>query len=335
MANIIFSMEPGLNDSIYGKSQAPIRTFIEQRAEAFDQASVWKKLFKIQKSSRWAEKVTGMTAMAGPKPVGENGLAPVDGFQEGFSKEIHHVAWRDQFAVTREMIDDAQMMDLKKQPAAFIAAYYRKMEVFAASMFGHAFGGADKMTFDGWDFSLATADNVALFSDEHKSKTRSGYTQANQFAGELTADNLGLLETAHQMFTDDDGNILNLAPDTIVIPNIQSIKKAAFVAVGSEKSPVDSTNAMNYQFGRWNIIVWPYLNQFVEAGDTPWMLVDSRYLEDFDAALWFDRTGLEVNSYLDHSTLANVWQMYFRFGAGFADWRAFSVGGISGAKALS
>ena len=335
MANIIFAQEPGLNESIYGSSQAPIRAFIEQRAEAFEQNSVWKKLFKVQKSNRWAEKITSMTAMEGPRPVGENGLAPVDGYQEGFSKEIHHVAWRDQFAITRVMVDDAQMMDLKKQPAAFIAAYYRKMEVFAASMFGRAFGGADKLTFDGWDFPLTTADDVPLFSAEHKSKTRAGYKQSNQFSNALTADNLGLLETAHQMFTDDDGNILNLAPDTIVIPNVQSIKKAAFLAVGSEKSPVDSTNAMNYQFGRWNVIVWPYLNRFVDEGDAPWMLLDSRYLDDFDAALWFDRTGLEVNSYIDHSTLANVWQMYFRFGAGFADWRAFSVGGIADATQLS
>lgn len=336
MANIIFNMESGLNDSIYGKVQAPIKTFIEKRAEAFEQTSVWEKLFKRQKSTHWAERITSMTAMDGPKPMGpENPNFPTDGYREGYSKEITHVVWKDQFSITREMLDDAQLIDAKRRPQAFVTAYYRRMEDFAAKMYATAFTGATSMDYEGFKFDLKTADGVALFNNAHTSITQPGYTQSNIFNNALTASNLGIIETRHQMFTDDDGNILNLAPDTIVIPNIQSLKEAAFVAIGSEKSPVDSSNAMNYQFGRWNIIVWPYLNKFVTGDNLPWMLVDSQYLDNFDAAVWFDRTGLEIESYKDRSTWANVWQMYFRFGAGFADWRAFSVGGIASASAAT
>ncbi len=36
-----------LNDSVYGKCQAPIRMFLEQRGEQFEQQSVLKNLFLI------------------------------------------------------------------------------------------------------------------------------------------------------------------------------------------------------------------------------------------------------------------------------------------------
>ena len=37
---IVFSEGSGLNDSVYGKCQAPIRMFLEQRGEQFEQQSV-------------------------------------------------------------------------------------------------------------------------------------------------------------------------------------------------------------------------------------------------------------------------------------------------------
>ena len=46
MANITFSEASGVNDSIFGKSQAPIRMFIEKRGEQFEQQSVVKELFR-------------------------------------------------------------------------------------------------------------------------------------------------------------------------------------------------------------------------------------------------------------------------------------------------
>ena len=37
---LTFSEGSGLNDSVYGKCQAPIRMFLEKRGEAFEQESV-------------------------------------------------------------------------------------------------------------------------------------------------------------------------------------------------------------------------------------------------------------------------------------------------------
>ena len=59
--------------------------------------------------------------------------------------------------------------------------------------------------------------------------------------------------------------------------------------------------------------------------------MDSKYVQQYDAAVWANRVENKITSYLDESTDANVWKMRCRFGAGFNDWRAFAVANITGA----
>ena len=79
-----FSIDSGLNDSIYGKCQAPIQMFIEQRGEQFEQNSILKDLFLMGTSENFGDILSGMTAMNGFFPVGENGAYPSDGMQVGY-----------------------------------------------------------------------------------------------------------------------------------------------------------------------------------------------------------------------------------------------------------
>ena len=113
MANITFLEGSGLNDSVFGKCQEPIRMFIEKRGEAFEQKSLIKDLFMVTDSKGWGDKYTSMTAMDGFQPVGENGDYPVDGMQESYSKTIENMTWKDSFSISREAIDDGKTMDLK------------------------------------------------------------------------------------------------------------------------------------------------------------------------------------------------------------------------------
>ena len=48
MAGITFTEGSGLQDSIFGKSQAPIRMFLEKRGEAFEQQSMLKRKKTIE-----------------------------------------------------------------------------------------------------------------------------------------------------------------------------------------------------------------------------------------------------------------------------------------------
>lgn len=333
MANITFSESTGLNDSVFGKSQAPIRLFIEKRGEAYEQKSMLKELFATEESAHFGEKFTTLTAMDGFLPVGENGAYPVDGTEEGYSKFLEHVSWKNSFSISRELVEDSKLIDLKKKPQSFIGGFYRTRERFGASLFGAAINGQTSVKFGEHNFDATTADGLALFSGSHPSKI-SGDTQSNKFSDAFSSDALAAVEAAMQNFKGDNGEILDLAPDTILIPNLYSLKKKVFAAIGADKDPDTANNGFNYNFGRWNVIVWPYLNQYITDGAEPWVLLDSQYNKEYGGAVWLDRTKLDIRSRVDDATDANVWQGYARFTAGFNDWRFAAVGGITGGTEL-
>ena len=170
MAGITFTEGSGLQDSIYGKCQEPIKLFLEKRGEAFEQASMIKELFCVSPSKNFGEKFTSMTAMEGFQPVGENGAYPVDGMQESFSKFIENMTWKDSFSLSREIVEDGKLMDLRKKPAGFITGYHRTRERFGAALFGAAIGGKKAVTFSGKEFSCTAADGKCLFDKAHPSK---------------------------------------------------------------------------------------------------------------------------------------------------------------------
>lgn len=332
MANITFTEGSGLQDSIYGKCQEPIKMFLEKRGEAFEQASMIKELFCVSPSKNFGEKFTSMTAMEGFQPVGENGAYPVDGMQEGYSKFIENMTWKNSFSLSREIVEDGKLMDLKKKPSGFVTSYYRTRERFGAALLGTAIGGGEKALFYGKEFSCTGADGKCLFHTSHPSKLGKK-AQSNLFSDAFSNDALGAMESAMQDFRGDGGEVLDVAPDTILIPNEYTLKRDVFAAIGADKDPATANNGFNYQYGRWSVIIWPYLNQFIAAGLKPWVLVDKRYNQECGGAVWLDRVNLEVRSEIA-SNDANVWKGYSRFTAGFNDWRPFAVGGISDGTAL-
>lgn len=333
---IVFTKASNINDSVFGKSQVPICMMIEKKAEAFEKTSIINEIFLSEKSDNFAEKVTTMTAMGRFMPTGENGATPQTDWQEGFSKFIEHATWKNGFAISREMIEDNKVLNLKGKPQSFIAAYHRTRESYCAGLLGSAMAGLTELNWDGTKFPTTCADGKPLFDKEHPSAIATVKTkQTNKFSNAFSADVLGKMETAMQNFKGDKDELLGVAPDTIIIPNDHELKKAVFAAIGADKDPDTNHNGFNYQFGRWNVIVWPYLNEFIPAGKKPFVLFDSQYNKDNYGAVLFDRIPLEVHSYIDENTHANKWSGYARFAAGFNDWRAFAIGGADGGTSLS
>ena len=331
---ITFSESSELNNSIYGKCQAPVRMFLEKRGEQFEQKSVIKDLFLMGTSQNFGDMMTSMTAMDGFQPVGENGAYPNDGMQEGYSKMLVYETWKNSFSISQEMVEDDKLLDMKKQPEAFLTSYHRTRELFGAALYGGAIKGQASVKFRGKSFDITGADGVSLFHTAHAPKVK-GAKQTNKFSDAFSADALGRAESAMHLFKGDDDNILDVAPNTILIPEDADLKKDVFAAIGADKDPVTANNAFNYQYGRWNVIVWSYLNQFVAAGSKPWILLDTNYNETYGGAVWNDRIKLTVKSEIDRGTDANVWKGRSRFNATFNDWRFACIGGIAGGTELA
>ena len=194
------------------------------------------------------------------------------------------------------------LMNFKQKPTAFVGAYYRTREQLGAALLGNAIQGNAAAVFAGKSFSAKSADQIGLFNTGHTSITGEYTNQSNRFTNAFSDSALSLAETAMQSFRDDNGNVLAVNPDTIIIPNIASLKKTVFAAIGADKDPATSNNGFNYHFGRWNVIVWAYLNQFIGSETAPWILMSSNYNKENGGALWYDRVGLSVASYIDENT---------------------------------
>lgn len=325
MAEIIFTEGSNVANSIYGNSQYPIRLFIEKQAEAFEKKSMLPYLFSMEKSTHWAEKYTGMSSMDDFVATAEAGSYP--GIASGTSSAtmaekaplvLQNVTWKNQFNISREMVDDSNLIDFRKEPLAFIASYYRTREKLGGGLYSAAIAGTAAPTIMGGTFSTLTPDGKALFAN-HKPTGSSSTQMNNKFTLEFSADALSEVETAMQNFVDDKGNIVNVTPDTIVIPNSGALKRKVFAAIGADKDPATSNNGYNYQFGRWNVVVSPYITDV--AGKESWILLDSTYMKNYAGAVFQTRTELDVRSVVNEDNDNNQWKGYARFTAGFGDWR--------------
>ena len=97
-------------------------------------------------------------------------------------------------------------------------------------------------------------------------------------------------------------------------------------AVGSELDPETSNNAINFQAGLWNVLVWNYLPKTI-GGKPYFIMMDSKFKDDYMCLPFLDRLPLTVKSDIDPNTDANVFKGRARFMAGFNNWRCISICG--------
>lgn len=333
---VTVSIGSGLVDPIFGKCQVPLASYIEQLGEAFERESLLKYLFHFENSRHWAEQHSSETAMDDFVPVGEGGEYPRTGFESGYDRIIENMTFKQSFSVTQELVEDAQLGEMKRRARKLITAYGRTREKFGRALYAGGLYGTT-VSFGGKSFACNSADGLALFHKEHVNKVN-GKKQCNLYKGSFTASLLGKIETEMQQLTGDNGELLAVAPDTILIPNDAALKDAVFSAIGADKEPTTSNNAYNHQFGRWNVIIDPYLTQVLAAmgkTDKPFILLDSKFLETGDGAIFQERKKLEIKSVVDQNNDNNSWRGRARFGAGFVDWRFAAAGNISTGKDLT
>ena len=329
---IIFSEASGVNDSIFGKAQAPIRMFLEKRGEAFEKESALKYLFHMGTSDNYGDMYTGMSSMDDFEAVGENGAYPSATMEEGYQKHLIYMTWKNSFNVSAEIMEDGKLMDLRKKPAAFITSFHRTREKFGAALYGAALNGDKTIVFHKGNFDTTCADKEPLFSTVHPEKFTEN-KQSNMFSDEFSVAALDAAESHMHTVCDDKGEVLDVSPDTIVIPDLPTLKRKVLEVIGSDENPETAGNAYNHQYGRWNLIVWPYLNRYITQGKEPWILIDSEFNELYDGAPWNDRIPLKVRSELKGND-SNAWLGRARFKACFNDWRFACAGGLAGGTKL-
>lgn len=334
MAGVVISVAAEVMKSRFGMLQAPLRSYIVNRASIIEkEEAAFKKVFREDKSTHFAETYSYETDMDDMLPVGEGGAYPNTSFQEGYPKTIRSMVFKSQFSITREAVDDDQLGSLKTKPEKLLRAYYRTRARLMARAIGEAMQGNTSFSINGFSFDTTSADGVCLFSASHAPKV-SGSNQSNLYSDAFSHANLFKAVQRMRNLKDDNGNVIGVRPNAILIPdNNAALTQEVLEVVSSMQKPGTDYNNNNVLFGNFEVITSAYLNDFTGAITAPWFLLDTDYNELNDGSIFLDRTDLEIKSDIGPND-NNLWKGYARFGVGFADFRQIMALGVTGASPM-
>lgn len=266
---------------------------------------------------RHSEKTVGVGAMS-PSNFNfkKHGRTQYSGLEQGFAKTWSAEKFKGGMQVDRDLIEDLLETDapiprsLTEQPKAIGDALEIFYEQAAAEVFNYAFTDSGT-TPNG--FGIAGPDGVGLVSAAHPLSPTNSATQSNEFALDLSVDNLDTVVVAMEAFTDDQGNRIGVTPDTLVVA--PGLRRRARTILESVLEPGHANNDKNV-VGDYitNVVVWPYLTD-----SNAWFVVDSTRAKRH--LMWLDRVKPQWAGDLDEDTDTYRWQVRFRFDRGFDDWR--------------
>lgn len=358
---IIYNIQEALNNSAFNILQEPIKMILDNEVEAFEKESIIPKVFVMKTTDKYMETYRSTTAMDGFKPTEDMEVAGISDFQESYDKQFVFQTWTNSFVVSKQTMEDNQAASIEPRALGFIKSYGRTREEYAVNVLGAALGGAlsDKqkalkitaktgLGMDTVDGSLEGAKQQ-YFHNKHKGVLINGkslVTQSNKYYANLdlsdgTQGNLEekVLDVIEQVASkgkklkDDKGNIVPVKYTRIVLGEDYRLNDILMRALKSKYGAPMGGNGVNLVYGKYEVVTSAYLSDIEgfkeENGKAHGLiLIDPERNREGLGAAWFDRKPLEVRSYIDDKTEANVWAGRARFGAGFGDWRAMAYIGF-------
>ena len=356
MAGIIFNIDESVRNSAFNILQEPIKMILDNQTEAFEKESIIPKVFVMKTSDKYREEYRSVTTMDGFKPTEDMEPAGLSDFEEGYSKQFVFQTWTNAFIVSKQTMEDNQMMNIEPKAMGFIKSYGRTRELYAVNMLGAALGNAKE------EFKITAKSGLGMdtvdgeldgtkqqyFHNAHKTVKLSGEsapraTQSNKFYANLAWDGsdpeleekvldvIGQVESKMKKYVDDKGNIVPVNPTRIILPENYRLTDVIIRGLKSKYGSRMGGNGINTEYGKFEIFVSPYLSSVkgFEDADYSLILIDPERNREGLGAVWFDRKPLEVDSYVDKETKANIWDGRARWGAGFGDFRAMSYISLS------
>jgi hypothetical protein len=354
MAGIIFNIHEAVKNSAFNVLQEPIKMFMENQTEAFEKESIINKVFVMKTTDKFREEYRSITAMDGFKPTEDMEVAGISDFEESYNKQFIFQTWTNSFVISKQTLEDKRDMDVTQMSQMFIKSFNRTREQYAAQFIAAGLG----KTHDGFKISALAgkgADTVdgtiegakqQYFHNAHKpvghGKAGRNFVQSNKFFAtidglsngnamalnieEAILDVIGQVESIMSTYKDDKGNIVPVSVDTIVIPQNYRLVDILTRGLKSKYGAAMDGNGVNLQYGKYKLVVSPYLSgvEGFKDADNSLILLSSERNREGLGLVWFDRKPLEVRSYIEDKTEANVWAGRARWGAGFGDFRAMS-----------
>lgn len=365
MAGVIFNIEEAIQNSKFNVLQEPIKFILENEVEAFEKESIIPKVFVMKTSDRYREEYRSTTAMDGFKPTEDMEPAGISDFEESYNKQYVFQTWTNAFVVSKQVMEDKDTLSVEPRALGFIKSYGRTRELYAVNMIGAGLGQSRlnedekkalkknyKITAQsglGMDTTDGTVEGTKqqYFHNAHKPVgygADRNFTQSNKFHATIAFDGtdpeleekvldvIGQVESVMKKYKDDKGNIVPVNPTTIVVGENYRLTDVLMRGLKSKYGSRMDGNGVNLQFGKYTLIVSPYLSAVkgFEDADNSLILLDPSRNREGMGLVWFDRVPLQIDSYIDKKTKANFWDGRARFGAGFGDFRAMAYINLGG-----
>lgn len=273
-------------------------------------------IFPVDTSQRAFEDYQGVGELGtqGWNEFERTGRVSYDAPEPGYKTRLEHREYAKGIMIKRKLMDDnlypgagiPKSITQQVEGLADSSALFR--EKSAADVFVNAF--TDSGT-DNEGFSVAGADGVGLVSTVHPLGPNNASTQGNEGTLALTSDNLVTTKNLMRKFTDDNGELIAVHPDTLLVP--PELEETAIKITSGELDPDSANNTINVNKGRYNVVVWDYLTDA-----NAWFLIDSVLKSQH--LVWLDRIAPEFDAEMDGDTMTGKWRSYQRFSRGWDHW---------------
>ena len=334
---ILYSKSSGINNAAIGRLETPIKMIIERESDIItSKGGNALSLFNVEKSNRFGETIVCGNEFDIFNSVTEGGGAEIDSVNETYSKFIEHIQFMKEFAITAEMMEDANYgiaADAKRRAENFVRAYYKTMNKICE--FALVNGNSSYSYFARAKLDLTTADGFPLFCGYHtwgnestgKHGTQSNYVWGDIFSkgtderipsSEVFEESLYKLSVMMRNMADETGEPMGYTADTIVLPGNRPVAEAIVKKVcGSPYTVGSSNNDINLHYGNWNIIVLPGW----QAEEDKVMIMSSEANKNLCGNMFFNRVPLTVTNWVDNHTGNYIWNGRCRFGVGFGTYK--------------
>ncbi len=273
-------------------------------------SSLIETLFRMENSQRAFEEHIGIGQFGSEGwNFNDTGRVQYDNVNKGYKARFTHVEFAKGFYVERTLVEDNLFSNIWDRAEGLGDSAFRQREKSAANVFANAFTDTG---IDREDFPIGGPDNVGLCSTAHPNSPTDSTTQSNKGTRVFSKDNVAATRQAMLEFADDRGDVLDVMPDTILVP--PELEDAAIEVTKSQLDPDSANNAVNPQQGRYRVVVWHYLTD-----NNNWFMIDSpRMKRDL---IWYERVPVEFARDGDFDTLQTKFRAYMRYSRYWRDWR--------------
>lgn len=264
--------------------------------------------------------------------VAPGGTIPESNPVEGDQLAKQFLSVKDRMVVEWESYIHDKLDYVKEDAAALVDRCVNTPALVMTNAFFTGAGAGTVTLPGGGTYATTCADGQFLADTDH-TVPGSSSTFRNTTSGTDVLSDSGItnaIQTGNQNIVNDDGVVVPWSPDTLIVPNNESMVRKAREITGSDKVTLSANNTINvYSGGRFKVVVLMHAprnavgSYSTTAGDMyRWAIADSRMLKRAIKYAWA-ATPAEtiVPMFQSRENLDSTISVAGRFVFGFPRWQ--------------